>query len=127
MRPNEKRLTPEKQPESQPSSSNPPAYSDFHAPIAAGNEDEQLLARLGYKQVGSLNERLRLMQLLTAPGTSPRVQQMVDCIVRHLSPWSPRIAASYIWRPAWSGWTCNGGMGLVHRLLHVGRDRKFRR
>lgn len=51
IRPHEKQLTPDKPSASYPNPNGPPAYSSFPATAAAGDEDERLLARLGYKQV----------------------------------------------------------------------------
>lgn len=51
MRPHEKQLTPDKSSASYPNANGPPAYSSFPATAVAGDEDERLLARLGYKQV----------------------------------------------------------------------------
>jgi hypothetical protein len=52
MRPNEKQLTSGKPSTSYPDPNGLPAYSDLSATTThVGNDDEQLLARLGYKQV----------------------------------------------------------------------------
>jgi len=52
MRPNEKQLTSAKPSTSYPDPNGLPAYSDLSTTTThAGNDDEQLLARLGYKQV----------------------------------------------------------------------------
>lgn len=52
-RANEKRLTSEKPSLYSTGSNDPPAYSDYVGTTTNGNNDEQLLARLGYKQVRS--------------------------------------------------------------------------
>jgi hypothetical protein len=50
--PNEKQLTSGKPSTSYPDPNGLPAYSDLSTTTTnAGNDDEQLLARLGYKQV----------------------------------------------------------------------------
>ena len=48
---NEKRLTSDKHSRNCSDSSDPPAYSAFPGTVSTSNDDEQLLARLGYKQV----------------------------------------------------------------------------
>lgn len=51
IRADDKRLTSEKPSSLSTGSNDPPAYSDYAGTTTNGNDDEQLLARLGYKQV----------------------------------------------------------------------------
>lgn len=51
-------------------------------------------------------------------GVTTRVLQMVNRLICHLYPGSPRLRAGDIWF-AFIGWRpSNGGMVLVHRLMH---------
>jgi hypothetical protein len=62
---NEKRLTPEKPSSHYASSNDPPAYSDSLNTTTNSSDDEQLLARLGYKQVSGILHILQLDLALT--------------------------------------------------------------
>lgn len=57
----DKRLTSGKPPSNYTDSTDPPAYSGYlNSAACTGNDDEQLLARLGYKQVRSTSNRCKI-------------------------------------------------------------------
>jgi hypothetical protein len=64
-RANEKRLTSEKTSSHSTASNDPPAYSGYHGTTTNGNDDEQLLARLGYKQVRGTSHTSQTRRPLT--------------------------------------------------------------
>lgn len=69
-RANEKRLTSEKPSLYSTGSNDPPAYSDYLGTTTNGNNDEQLLARLGYKQVRDRPQTSHVGQSLTSSSRS---------------------------------------------------------
>ena len=61
-----KRLTSEKASSHATGSNDPPAYSDYAGTATNGNDDEQLLARLGYKQVRGTSHTSQTRRPLTS-------------------------------------------------------------
>jgi hypothetical protein len=87
--------------------------------VLVQDEDARLLARIGYKQV-----RLYYADgdraLLTASilGASTRVQQVVNSVICHLCTGCARIAAGHVWRSHQRRRPGDGGLGLVHWIVH---------
>lgn len=93
------------------------------------DDDERLLARIGYKQVrwtplcGIYPSPLPLSAVLFINrtiyvGTKTRVFQMVYRFVRHLHPWSFGLGPGDIWPSTSRRRSCYRSMVLVHRVIY---------
>lgn len=87
------------------------------------DDDERLLARIGYKQVSSaINTAL----VLSLAGTEERIPKMVHRLLRHFDPWRPGVRSGDHRRPPDGGRARNRRVGVAHRVRHGHVHREFR-
>lgn len=88
------------------------------------DDDELLLARIGYKQVqppgaiGTRDKKNNHLTLILSVGTTTRVLQMVHRLLRNLDSRGPRFRACDLRFPVSSRRPGNCSMVLVNRFLH---------
>ncbi len=90
------------------------------------DDDERLLARIGYRQVCFYPPLLSLLQLMFVVGTQKGIYQVVDGLIRHFHPRCPWLRTRYLWRANWFWRTSNSRLVLGHWLLYGVLYSKFR-
>jgi hypothetical protein len=87
------------------------------------DDDERLLARIGYKQVSSPTND---SPLLSPAGTQEGIPKMVDRLLRYFHPRRPGFRPGDNWRPPDGGRTRNRRVGLADRVRDGDVHSEFR-
>ena len=82
------------------------------------DDDERLLARIGYKQACSKPNLLQIFLLTVVLGAEARIHKMVDYILRHFYSRSAGISARNLRKPYHRWRAGHGCMGVVYRIVH---------
>jgi hypothetical protein len=93
------------------------SHRDRNIMASIADDDDRLLARIGYTPV-SKSSLVIFKPLKLGAGPPPSFLEMVYGLVCDLYSRCTRLSASNVRRPNGFRWTSNGSMGMVHRQYH---------